>query len=189
MMYINFNSLIAHLKIKINFNSFLPLNNLKNNFFLKKKLKKNIDDDLLDKNNSNSTARILNRKESIIKYKLKSKRKILIKYYLVFLFSLHYFYKNKLNFSSLNLNKFFFFTKKKKKLTFTLLRAPFRHKLTKKNYMINRYKHCLIIIFNYTSVFDKDIFILMKFFKFFLKSFSTNIIYQNNFSIKIPILL
>jgi len=76
----------------------------------------------------------LNKKKS----KFDKSNKILIKNFIYFICLINYFLKKKKIFNSIS---FFVPPKEVKKLT--LIRAPFRHKLSKKNYVLIRYKFIL----------------------------------------------
>jgi len=125
---------------------------------------------------------------------LKKKNQFLIKQkfaknFLIFLCLIKYFSKLilKNKFAGTNNSKSSLFTYVLKKKNLTLLRAPFRHKLSKKHLFLKRYKINYTMSLTYNNYNLKKPNMLAKQLTFFKKQlvwFESNICYQHSLKVK-----
>lgn len=117
------------------------------------------------------------------KFESYDQKKIFSKNFLIFLMMLHFFFKKDKNINS----SVSFFILPKRCNNYTMLRAPFRHKLAKKHYSVVRYKLiCTLKLnffknLNFLKNFSSSVK-LIEFLKNKFIFFDSNICYQSKLS-------
>jgi hypothetical protein len=118
-----------------------------------------------------------NTENNLHTFNLSFKKKLISKNFFLFITSMKFFKQTSI-FKKSNL-----FIKKSKKIVYTLLRAPYRHKLTRHQLTLIRYYICQKLDYNLNFNIEinnkKDLNILIKCIKRFYSWFESNIVYQH----------
>lgn len=125
---------------------------------------------------TNFKPSLLNNFNKISLFKNNNKNKIVSKNFFLFLLLLKFNNDNVFNFNSKIFIKPFY------KKFITLLRAPYRYKLARHQFILNRYFIILAINMNLKKLYLQnisDFFILFKLFKNMYVWFESNIVYQH----------